>query len=177
MTISMMTPHEIEKAHVNPEVAREAFNQASKRLADILDTKKVFEQKAFALFSGYLTVSIALLGVAGAIYKSHGFTRMVIAFLIAGGMLVAGAVCFVLALTDKHFGVEGSNPEVWLNKGTIDGGDTVLPRMLAYITYYHQHRIKESIKANNSKASLIHRGIWLGITTPIVLVILLIVIG
>jgi len=47
-----MTLEEIERSQVNLDIAREAFDQASKRLADMLDTKKAFEQKAFTLFSG-----------------------------------------------------------------------------------------------------------------------------
>ena len=53
-----MTLEEIERSQVNLDIAREAFDQASKRLADMLDTKKAFEQKAFTLFNGYLTLSL-----------------------------------------------------------------------------------------------------------------------
>ena len=43
-----MTLEEIERSQVNLDIAREAFDQASKRLADMLDTKKAFEQKFHA---------------------------------------------------------------------------------------------------------------------------------
>lgn len=62
---------------------------------------------------------------------------------------------------------------MWLNRGTIDGDDTVLPRMLAYVTYYHQERIDQSIAANAKKALHIRYGILLGIAAPIVLLTLL----
>jgi hypothetical protein len=47
-----MTLEEIERSQVNLDIAREAFDQASKRLADMLDTKKAFEQKAFTCSVG-----------------------------------------------------------------------------------------------------------------------------
>lgn len=171
----MMTLQEIEKANVNIDVAREAFDQASKRLADVLDNKRAFEQKAFTLFSGYLTVSIALLGFSGSIYKDHGVTSLVLALLLAASPLLAGTICFVLALMDKHYGALASDPNMWLNKGTIDGDVTVLPRMLAYITFYHQERIDVSVESNDGKAAHIRKGIFLGIAAPILLAIVLII--
>jgi hypothetical protein len=88
-----MTLDEIERSQVNLDIAREAFDQASKRLADMLDTKKAFEQKAFTLFSGYLTLSIALFGVAATLYKDHGLSFTVVSFVIVELTLIAGAIC------------------------------------------------------------------------------------
>src|SRR5262249_49650786 len=110
----MMTLNQLQNAKINAAIAREAYTQASSRLADILDAKKTFEQKAFTLFSGYLTVCLVLLGVAGSVYKDHGPTAQFFAFVIAGTMLVAGAVLFVLALKDKSYGAVASSPEMWL---------------------------------------------------------------
>jgi len=163
-----MTLEEIERSQVNLDIAREAFDQASKRLADMLDTKKAFEQKAFTLFSGYLTLSIALFGVAATLYKDHGLSFTVVSFVIVELTLIAGAVCFVFALMDEKYGAVASDPNMWLNKGTIDGDETVLPRMLVYVTYYHQERIDISIESNNAKATHIRRGILLGVATPII---------
>jgi hypothetical protein len=165
----MMSLTEIEKANVNLDIAREALNQASARLGDILDTKKAFEQKAFTLFSGYLTAALALFGVGGAIYKDHGVTNLVLMFWLTGLLLVAGAVCFVWALKDDGYGALASDPSMWLRPGTIDGGATVLPRMLAYVTWHHQDRITASLQANKRKATLIARGIYFGIAAPVVL--------
>jgi hypothetical protein len=69
----MMTLEEIERSNVNKEVAREAYEQATKRLVDTLETKKSYEQKAFTLFNAYLTITLALFGVGGALYKDDGF--------------------------------------------------------------------------------------------------------
>ncbi len=163
----MLSLLEIEKLHVNPAVAREAFEQASARLADILDTKKAFEQKAFTLFSGYLTVAIAVFGVGGAIYKGdQAWSPLAVAFLVAGALFVLGSILFMLALHDSTYGALASSPDMWLNAGTIDGDATVLPRMLAYITFYHQDRIDTSTRANNRKAACIRWGIYAGVAAP-----------
>jgi hypothetical protein len=167
----MMSLLEIELANINLDVAREAYDQATKRLADALDTKKAYEQKAFSLFSGYLTVSLALIGVGGAVYKDHGPRFEIAELAICGAFFVAGAICFVLALMDDVYGAPASSPDMWLNPGTIDGDATVLPRMLAYVTYYHQERIDTSTAANAKKAVRIRIGILLGVAAPIVLVV------
>jgi hypothetical protein len=67
----MMTLAELQNAEINPLIAREAYDHAAKRLADALDTKKAFEQKAFTLFGGYLTISLALLGAGSAVYTNE----------------------------------------------------------------------------------------------------------
>ena len=54
----MMTLAELQTADLNPTVVREAYDHAAQRLADSLDTKKAFEQKAFTLLGGYLTISL-----------------------------------------------------------------------------------------------------------------------
>ena len=165
----MMTLAEIESARVNPDVAREAYDQAAKRLADTLDTKKAYEQKAFTLFNAFLTLSLALFGTGGALYKDWGLDYTILSIWITAGLLVAGASCFVMALMDEMYGAIASSPDMWLNPGTIDGDDTVLPRMLAYVTYYHQERIDTSTKANNRKADLIRSGIFIGLAAPLLI--------
>src|SRR5882724_2742717 len=165
----MMTLEEIRQSKLNAVVVREAHDQAAKRLGDILDTKKMYEQKAFTLFNGYLTLSLALFGIGGAIYKDQGLTHLVVPFWVAGALFVAGAICFVSALIDVKYGALASSPDIWLNKGTIDSDDSMLSLMLAYITYYHQERIDVSTASNEKKAHQIRRGIFLGVIAPFVL--------
>lgn len=167
----MMTLEDIRAAPINPAIAREAYDQACKRLADVLDTKKAFEQKAFTLFTGYVTVSLALIGVGGALLAHDGISHFVIPFWMSGALFVLGAICFVLALMDSEYGSLASSPDMWLNKGTIDGDDTVLATMLAYITFYHFDRIAKSVSGNNRKARLIRIGILLGTAAPFVLML------
>ena len=70
----MLTLDELRGMKINLLIAREAYAQSSQRLADLIDAKKTFEQKAAALFGGYLTACIALLAVAGSLYKDRGLT-------------------------------------------------------------------------------------------------------
>jgi hypothetical protein len=69
----MLTLEELGQASISAEIAREAYNHASERLADVLDTKKVFEQKAQAFFAGYITLALALFGYAAALMSDGGF--------------------------------------------------------------------------------------------------------
>lgn len=166
---TMMTLNEIREAKINPLVAREAYEHASQRLSDTLETKKSFEQKAFTLFSGYITASTALFGIGGVLLKDPATRHYVLPFISAGFVLVLGAMFFVWALRDRHYGALASDPDMWLNRGTIDGDDSVVPLMLAYITFYHKERISTSTVENDGKAKKIRIGIYLGLTAPFVL--------
>jgi hypothetical protein len=165
----MMTLTEIQAAQINPLVAREAYIQVSARLTDTLETKKSFDQKAFALFSGFLTIALALFGVSGALFKDQNTRHLMVPFLLAGVLFVAGTICFILALKDKKYGALASSPDMWLMPGIIDGADEALPLMLAYVTYFHDERISTSTVANERKAKLISAGIYCGVVAPIVL--------
>lgn len=171
----MLTLEEIRYSKINPTVAREAYVQADRRLADVLDTKKAFEQKAFTLFNAYIAISLALLGVAGTIYKSGAVPGQAWPLVVVGLIFVVGASLFVVALLDQGYGALASDPDMWLNKGTIDGEDSVLPLMLAYITFYHKDRISKSVEANNAKARLIRCGIFVGAIAPVILIALMII--
>jgi hypothetical protein len=166
----MMTLAELQAAEINPDVAREAYEQSSKRLEDALTTKAGHEQKAFALLGGFIAVSLALFG-AGSVFLSGEEQGDMVAlpFLVAGVIQVVGACFFLWALLDDIYGALGSHPEMWLNRGTIDGGDAVLPAMLAYIAHHHRDRINRSVQANNSKAIKIRIGTVLGMVSLLVL--------
>ncbi|MGH6847436.1 MAG: hypothetical protein ACREC0_08345 [Methylocella sp.] len=129
--LCMMTLEEIRAAAINPVVAREAYDQTSKRLADVLDTKKTYEQKAFTLFNGYVAVSLGLFGVGGAVFTHYGISKLVLPFWCSGAFFVTGALLFVLALLDAKYGAVASSPDMWLSKGIIDGKDEIVPLMLA----------------------------------------------
>ena len=49
---------------INAEIARDALDQAHKRLADALETKKAHEQRAATLFNASLTLTAALFAYA-----------------------------------------------------------------------------------------------------------------
>lgn len=90
---------------------------------------------------------------------------------MSASVFVVGAIFFVLALMDKTYGALASDPDMWLKSGTIDGDDSVVPLMLAYITYYHKERISKSTDANNSKAAKIRLGIYCGGCAPLIMFI------
>jgi hypothetical protein len=164
----MLSLQELRSSKINPEIAREAYEQAEMRLTDMLETKKSFEQKALALFGAYTTGSLALVGVAGSVFKDDDTSRMQMALVSSALVLLAGAVLFVVALRERTYGALGSNPEMWLCRNTLDGPDAALPLMLAYITFHHQERIKASIAGNDSMARLIRWGIYTGVFAPFV---------
>jgi hypothetical protein len=163
MSSEMMTLEQLHESSINPDVAKEAYVEAGRRLADVLSIKAAYEQKALALFGGYLTLSLGLFGAGKALNHAG--------FWFAGVFFVAGAILFVLAQLDGVYGVVGSSPDMWLRKGVIDGNDQALPAMYAYLTYYHLERITKSQQRNGRKATLIRWGIFAGIGGPAILVI------
>ena len=165
-----MTLEELRSANINPLVAREAHEQATKRLADVLETKKAYEQKAFALFSGFLTVTLGFIAGGVALTKDGAIGGMALALWVAGVVSGVGALFLMLALLDKAYGAVASDPKMWLLRDIIDGPDERLALMLAYVTYYHQERIDKSVEANAGKAIWIRRAIVAGFLTPIALI-------
>ena len=171
----MLSLEEIRKTKINREIAERALSESDRRLADTLDTKKAFEQKAATLFAAYVALSLALFGIGATVYKAQGgFTGQAMAFLIVGFLFMGGALFFIFALLDKEYGARGSMPDMWLVSGTIDGDEHALNAMLAYLTHHHQQRIAAGVENNETKASLVRRGVQLGVVGPFLLLILLI---
>ncbi len=164
----MMTLDEIKAARINPAIAREAYSQASQRLADALATKTGHEQKAFGLLTGYVTVSLALFSVFGFLAGSEN-DALAPPFLVAGFMFVLGAAILVVSIWDSDYGTLGSDPKMWLEAGIIDGNDAVLSTMLAYVVYHHAQRIEISANSNRAKARRIRLGIGVGVVALLVL--------
>jgi len=146
-----MTLEELQASRINGAVAREAYNQVDRHLLDILDVRKSFEQKAATLMGAYVTISVALFGIGGAIFKDGGVGTKVYPFFGAGLVFIAGAWCFIVALKSGQYAAVGSTPEMWLNHGTIDGNDSAVPAMLAYITFHHRERIATCIRGNTRR--------------------------
>jgi len=168
----MLTLEDLQASTINSAVAREAYVQVDRHLVDILDIRKSFEQKAASLMGAYVTISVALFGIGGAIFKDGGVPTKVYPFFGAGLVFIAGAWCFIVALKSGQYAAVGSTPEMWLNRGTIDGGDSAVAAMLAYITFHHRERINTCLKGNKRKANWIDAGIYLGPTAPFVFLIL-----
>ena len=167
----MLTLSELQASRINSAVAREAYTQVDRHLADVLDVRKSFEQKAATLMGAYITLSVALFGIGGALFKDAGTWVKVLPFFAAGLIFVAGAWSFIVALKSGEYAALGSTPEMWLNRGTIDGDDNALPAMLAYLTFHHSERITLCIRGNRRKARWIDAGIVLGPLAPITFLI------
>ena len=158
----MMTLQEIQAAQINIEVAREALTQVAQRLQDTHAVSGGHDQKAFALLAGFVAVSLGVFGAVAGLLMA-GEAELSMPFLVAGFAYVVGAACCMAALWDRPYGTLGSDPEMWLNTGTIDGDATALGRMLAYVTYYHKARIDRSVQSNRTKAKLLRFASILGI--------------
>jgi hypothetical protein len=164
----MLSLEELKQSQINPLVAKEAYLQAEKRLSDVLDEKRTIEQKASNLFSAYVTVALALFGIGGTIFKNQGLNEKTWPFFITGTIFVLGAFVFMLALKDEEYGFLGSPPDMWLNRGTIDGKDTALDAMFAYLAFHHARRIEVSAKSNKRKLFAVRKGMMIGIAATIV---------
>jgi hypothetical protein len=164
----MLDLDQLKQSTINPSVAKEVYAQAEKRLGDVLDTKKGIEQKASTFFSAYLTVSLALFGIGGAIFKEQGLSGRAIPFFISGGVFVVGAFIFMLALKDERYGLLGSPPDMWLNKGMIDGESSALDATYAYLAFHHAERIAISMDSNQLKMRRVRCGMWLGLAATVI---------
>lgn len=120
----------------------------------------------------YVTLSVALFGIGGALFKDAGMWTKVFPFFGAGLVFIIGAWCFIAALKSGQYAAVGSTPEMWLNRGTIDGEDNAVAAMLAYITFHHSERIAICVEGNTRKAHWIDAGIFLGPFAPIVFLVL-----
>jgi hypothetical protein len=156
---SPMTLSDLQAANINPDVAREAYAQAEKRLEDTLATKASHDQKAFALLAAYITVAIALFTVSGLLISAG----LRLAFLVSGILYAIGAVVSLIALRSQTYGTMGSAPCMWLRPGVINGDEKALPANLAYVTFYHQARIDAGVVANRNKAKLVSAVILIGL--------------
>jgi hypothetical protein len=168
----MLTLEELQSSNINPAVAREAFAQTDRYLVDILGIRDSYEQKAANFMGAYITISVALFGIGGAIFKDSGLPTRVWPFFAAGLVFIVGAGCFIAAIKAGTYAALGSTPEMWLTRGVIDGEENAVPAMLAYLTYYHSERIETSIRSNKYKAIWIDAGIAFGALGPLIFLLL-----
>lgn len=159
----MLTPDELHSLNINPAIAREALVQAEKRLGDALEAKKNVEQKATVLFGAYVTISLALYGFGGSLLKDAVSAGDAWPYFIAGTLFVVGAASFAAVFRSAMYGTLGSHPDMWLVGGRIDGGEPALAHMLAFLTYFHAARIKDSNASNARKSRFLHAGMMLGL--------------
>jgi hypothetical protein len=116
----MLSHDELSKLKINEIMAREAFIQVERHLGDILDTKKVVEQKATTLFSVFVTISLAAFGAGAAMLNNPALACKAWPLFVGGLFFVAGAGAFLSALFGSKYGTMGSKPSDWLKRGVID---------------------------------------------------------
>lgn len=167
-----LTLEELQDAELNLEVVKEGYAHVEKRLNDVLDVRKTVEQKALTLFSAYVTVSLALFGFALNFLKdgSAGLIRA-LPFMVSGAIFLGGAGIFMAAIRGAEYGFTGSDPRVWLRKGTTDGDAKALARTLATVIHFHQKRIDVSLASNLTKGRLVQRGMLIGLVATASLLI------
>lgn len=165
----MLTLPEIQASAVTMASAREARADAEKGLADALETKENHDKKAFELLRAYVQLSLAAFGAAGVFITQQ--SALGLPFFFAGvAFTVAGGFALLVIRIDRY-GVNGSDPEGWLERGVIDGDETTLARMLATVTFFYNDRIKVSRAANVRKAIWLTRSMTLAGITPLFLAV------
>lgn len=169
----MLTSEELHdlatKGHINPDVAKEALSQAEKLLADVLEVRKTVEQKATSLFTAYVTIALALFGIGGALVREIGARPLAWPFFVAGFGFVLGAAIFIWALRGLEYGYAGSDPDMWLISGVIDGGDAAVPAMHAYLAMHHKKRTTVSMASNDKKRRALGFGMIVGLLSVVAL--------
>lgn len=168
----MLSLKQLQSGKVNEAVAREAYIQVDRYLTDILATRNLYDQKATALMSAFITISLALFGIGGAIFQKNVADVTAVPFFASGIIFLLGAGFFIAALKAGTFGAVGSTPEMWLSKGVIDGRKNAVAHMLAYLVYYHSERIEISVRGNRLKSRLIGTGIVIGANGPLIFMLL-----
>jgi hypothetical protein len=82
---------------------------------------------------------------------------------------VIGAAAFAHVFWGREYGDLGSQPSMWLQPGRIDGNNDEFARMIAYVAYYHDKRIRLSYDSNTVKSRSVHCGLIAGIVGALAL--------
>lgn len=164
---TLITKEDIKKIRNLNECAIKYYLEAAeKRMADILNTKKELEQKAFVLFAGYIAAAFALFGLAERIVDlSYWFIGSAFFFCI-------GVVMLFLVINTRKYGTVGRNPEDWLDSSVYL---TVKRKYMAHIYAYMLHDyiddIEISKRSNEIKVFYLNIAVALGLLslTPFII--------
>lgn len=172
----LMTPEEIQACTVQPDVAKEAYAQVEKRLTDLLETKKSFEQRASTLLTGFSALALALVGAGGAFFTSqplvgHAPKYLPFAFFAAAIPMIWAVWYMVRAQQPISAGLLGSTPDFWLRPGVIDAPGNVVPAVQAYVVYYMADRINTTERANSVREMLLLDGCMRALAAAAVLIV------
>lgn len=113
--IEMMTVSEIRDIkESNPEIMREALNQAEKRVADQIQKENDTNNSLLSLFTTFTTILIALISVFT--FLSHTKNDELVAVFIAilASFIFTSLIHFLIAYRSSAYGFIGSDPYFWL---------------------------------------------------------------
>ena len=142
---------------LNLSAIKEYVSLAENRLVDTLETKKQLEQKAFILFSGYITAALALFGL------TEKFTGIAFWLNLTAIVFCIGVIPLFLSMKASNYGTIGRHPNDWLE------GSDYLTIKDEHISYTHANmlhdlilRIDTSKGSNDKKATYLNIAILTG---------------
>lgn len=99
-----------------PSVAKFAFEQAEKRLADLLEIRRACEQKLLSLFSVYISAAMAMFGIGTALFQNVGIASKAVWFFVPGAVFLVGALIIAYALWPQQGIMMGAIPSSTLTR-------------------------------------------------------------
>lgn len=143
---------------LNIDAIKVYLKLAEKRLADTIEVKKQFDQKAFNFLGGYVTAALALFGL------SEKFTAISFWLNLTAIIFCIGVVPIFLSLKSSTYGTLGRHPKDWLeseNYLTVKSGN--MAHIYAYLLRDIAPRIDQSKRINKKKASYLNIAVLIGI--------------
>jgi len=158
----------LAEEHIESKNVLYGLDCAKERLADLLDTKKAFEEKAINLFKSQIGIASIMLALTktGILQISEPNINFVIFSFI---VFIIGAVLSLLSLQVNAYGAFGEHPIDFLQKEVMTD-KKALNELLLFMLHSHIERINISEESNKIKVSYIKASIWLILiaTAPLV---------
>lgn len=142
---------------INEEAVKLYIDLAADRLADLLETRKHLDQKAFVLFAGYIAAAFALFGLA------ERFLDLTYWLVASALILCLGVVLLMIVIRTSAYGTAGRHPEDWLHGNSLVTVDKkFIGNVYAYVLHGYIDRIDISKRSNDSKVFYLNISIVLG---------------
>ena len=106
-----------------PALAKAAMEQTEKRLADYLEIRRATEAKMMSLFGVFVSVSMAIFGLAAALAQRGGAGLAVGMLGVAGLIFLSSAVVIGLGLRPGDGALLGGTPDFWLGRDALHDAD------------------------------------------------------
>ena len=162
----ILSSEQIRKTeNLNLEAVKFYLESAEKMLTDHSGARAQFDQKSFTLLAGYITVALALFGLAE---KFNGIGLFGFWLNTTSMFFCVGVIPLFLSMTSKTYGVIGKHPcnllktEEYL---TVKSENMAL--MYAYLLRDYVSRIDNSVASNKKKARFLNIAILLGVASLI----------